>query len=170
MFDACDSATVRPNLSLVICTLDEAASIGAVLDQARSALAGRAFEIIVVDDSADEATGDAVRAAAADDPRIRLIRRAGARGLASAAIDGWDAAGGDILAIMAGRVRYRHSQPLPAWNRHGASRRAPGDQPGRNCRVAPADRRARHRSDERALPDASRLVRRREAAPQRPRL
>ncbi len=92
----------RPDISLVICTLDEAASIGRVLGGARAALSGRKFEIIIVDDSADEATGDVVRGIALDDSRIRLIRRRHGYGLASAAIAGWDAARGDLLAIMDG--------------------------------------------------------------------
>jgi dolichol-phosphate mannosyltransferase len=89
----------QPLLSLVICTLDEAESIGAVLREARAALAGIAHEIIVVDDSADDRTAGAALAA---DGRVKVLRRAGARGLASAAIHGWDAARGAVLAIMDG--------------------------------------------------------------------
>jgi dolichol-phosphate mannosyltransferase len=96
----------RPDVSVVICTLNEAASIGRVLGAMRSALDaglnGRSFELIVVDDSADEATGDVVRGVALDDGRVRLIRRRGQRGLASAAIAGWDASRGEILGIMDG--------------------------------------------------------------------
>lgn len=136
MFDACVSATGQPDLSLVICTLDEAASIGAVLDQARAALDGRAFEIIVVDDSADEATGDVVRGLAETDSRIRLIRRTGARGLASAAICGWDAARGDLLGVMDGDGQHDAGILERLWNGLGeadvavASRYLPGTNTG----------------------------------------
>ena len=92
----------RPDISLVICTLDEEASIGRVLGSVRAALNGRNFEIIVVDDSMSEATGDLVRGISLDDGRVRLIRRRDARGLASAAIAGWEAARGEVLAIMDG--------------------------------------------------------------------
>ena len=92
----------RPQLSLVICTLDEALSIGSVLREAQSALAGIDFEIIVVDDSDDDRTASVVAAHAGSDQRIGLVRRRGARGLATAAIAGWDAARGDALAIMDG--------------------------------------------------------------------
>ncbi len=136
MFDACVSMTGRPDLSLVICSLDEAASIGAVLNQARAVLDGRAFEIIVVDDSADEATGDVVRAIAVDDSRIRLIRRTGVRGLASAAIAGWDAARGDVLGVMDGDGQHDAGILRRLWNGLGdadvavASRYLPGTNTG----------------------------------------
>jgi dolichol-phosphate mannosyltransferase len=136
MFDSCVSATGRPDLSLVICTLDEAASIGAVLGEARAALDGRAFEIIVVDDSADEATGDVVRAVARTDDRVRLIRRAGARGLASAAIAGWDAARGEVLGVMDGDGQHDAGILSRLWNNLGqadvavASRYLPGTNTG----------------------------------------
>jgi dolichol-phosphate mannosyltransferase len=93
---------IRPRLSLVICTLDEAEAIGAVVREARTRLAGAPHEIIVVDDSPGEATADVVRALAATDPAVRLIRRPGARGLASAAMAGWDMARGEVLGLMDG--------------------------------------------------------------------
>lgn len=92
----------RPALSLVICTLDEAESIGPVLRELGEALQGIAYEAIVVDDSADERTATVVLAHARIDPRVRLLRRQGARGLASAAIAGWEVARGEALAIMDG--------------------------------------------------------------------
>ncbi|MEI9964901.1 MAG: glycosyltransferase [Caulobacteraceae bacterium] len=87
---------------MVVCTLNEAQSIGGVLDEAAAVLAGLAYEIVVVDDSADDATARVVLDKAAADRRIRLVRRTGVRGLASAAIAGWDASRGELLAIMDG--------------------------------------------------------------------
>ncbi len=92
----------KPSVSLVICTLDEADSIGAVLREAHDALSDIAYEIIVVDDSAEDRTASVVRAHAAADDRIRLVRRKGVRGLASAAITGWDIAQGEIIGVMDG--------------------------------------------------------------------
>jgi dolichol-phosphate mannosyltransferase len=91
-----------PVLSIVICTLDEHEAIGGVLSELGEHLQGIHHEIIVVDDSTDERTGDAVNAYAAGDSRIRLVRRYNASGLSSAAITGWDAAKGRFLAIMDG--------------------------------------------------------------------
>lgn len=93
---------MAPDLSLVICTLDEADSIGPVLREALDHLAGVEVEIIVVDDSADERTADAVRACARLDPRILLLRRRGERGLATAAAAGWAMARGRVMGLMDG--------------------------------------------------------------------
>jgi len=94
----------RPELSLVICTLDEHACIARVIDELGAALAPISHEIIVVDDSADDRTAEAVLEviARAGPDRVRLIRRSGVRGLASAAIAGWDAARGEVLGVMDG--------------------------------------------------------------------
>jgi dolichol-phosphate mannosyltransferase len=92
----------RPRVSVVICTLDEQAAIGGVLDDVTADLAGVPHEIIVVDDSVDDATAQVVLGRARRHPAIRLIRRNGAGGLASAAIAGWDAARGETLAVMDG--------------------------------------------------------------------
>lgn len=95
------SAAPQPLLSVVICTLNEHESIGRVLDELEQALDGIRHEVIVVDDSPDERTADAVRRQPSASP-LRLVRRQGQRGLSAAAIAGWDAAHGDVLAIMDG--------------------------------------------------------------------
>lgn len=91
------------DLSLVICTFNEAGSIDSVLRETLACLpSGLKAEIIVVDDSSDERTADVVRACAAADARVRLIRRTGERGLATAAAAGWRAARGEVLGLMDG--------------------------------------------------------------------
>jgi dolichol-phosphate mannosyltransferase len=90
------------DLSIVICTLDEADAIGLVLGELDTTLAGLAAEVIVVDDSLDDATALAVRAFTPAHVSLRLIRREGARGLASAAAEGWAASQGRILGLMDG--------------------------------------------------------------------
>ncbi|MFT4197595.1 MAG: glycosyltransferase [Pseudoxanthomonas sp.] len=92
----------QPDVSVVICTLDEHEAIGGVLAELDQALAGHSRELIVVDDSTDERTADAVRAYATEHPGVRLLRRQGGRGLASAAVAGWDCACGRTLALMDG--------------------------------------------------------------------
>jgi dolichol-phosphate mannosyltransferase len=91
-----------PLLSVIICTLDEHEAIGGVLRELDAQLSGVGHEIIVVDDSTDERTGDVVNAYAVNNPHVRLVRRYKASGLSSAAIAGWDAAKGGVLAIMDG--------------------------------------------------------------------
>lgn len=91
-----------PTVSVIICTLDEHEAIGGVLDDVIADLAGIPHEILVVDDSIEDATARVVLDRASLHPAVRLIRRHGAGGLASAAIAGWDAARGESLAIMDG--------------------------------------------------------------------
>lgn len=102
MSDHSNAAPGRPELSLVICTLNEHEAIARVLAEAEAAMAAMAYEIVVVDDSDDDRTAAIVRGRAAADRRIRLVRRNGVRGLASACIAGWDVARGRLLAVMDG--------------------------------------------------------------------
>lgn len=129
---------MAPDLSLVICTLDEAGSIGPVLREALGHLAGVEVEIIVVDDSTDERTADAVRACARLDPRILLLRRRGERGLATAAAAGWAMARGRVMGLMDGDGQHDPAvlpQLLAGLEAEGAdiavaSRYAPGARTG----------------------------------------
>ncbi|MBX3511339.1 MAG: glycosyltransferase [Hyphomonadaceae bacterium] len=91
-----------PDLSIVICTLNEAGAIGGVIDEIGAAFAGRSHEIIVVDDDSKDGTHDVVRQRARAGAPVRLVVRRGRRGLSSAAIEGWNAARGARLAIMDG--------------------------------------------------------------------
>lgn len=65
-------------------------------------LEGLDYEVVVVDDASADGTVAAVQALEQENPRIRLIEREGARGLASAALAGWAASRGSLLAIMDG--------------------------------------------------------------------
>jgi dolichol-phosphate mannosyltransferase len=109
------AAEGQPLISLVICTLDEHEAIGGVIEGAGRALAGAAHEIIVVDDSADERTADAELATHRSD--VRLIRRVGERGLAGAAIAGWDASRGRILGLMDGDGQHDPAMLRTLWER-----------------------------------------------------
>jgi dolichol-phosphate mannosyltransferase len=93
---------MTPDLSLVICTLNEQDSIGAVLAEVDRTLAHLSVEIIVVDDSDDQATCEAVQAYAPVKAEVRILHRQGERGLASAASAGWAMARGRVLGLMDG--------------------------------------------------------------------
>jgi dolichol-phosphate mannosyltransferase len=91
-------------LSLVIPTLNEAGNIERMLRALDGILheSGDAeYEIIVVDDdSADGTAAIAERFATELPGNVRVIRRTGKASLGTAAVAGWQAAQGDILALM----------------------------------------------------------------------
>ncbi|MGZ3298053.1 MAG: glycosyltransferase, partial [Asticcacaulis sp.] len=91
-----------PELSLIICTLNEGAAIRAVINEISDTLAHIPHEIIVVDDNSADNTGAEVLDVARTRPNVRLHVRTDERGLSSAAIRGWDLANGRYLGVMDG--------------------------------------------------------------------
>lgn len=89
-------------LGLIIPTLNEAGNIVTVLDHVRSVLdpTGISYEIVVVDDSSSDGTGDLVTAEGLKDSRVRLLVRKGERGLSGAVLDGWRATDANVLGVM----------------------------------------------------------------------
>jgi len=91
------------DLSIVIPARNEAENIRTLLDGIVAALkTAPAFEIIVVDDGSTDATGAAVRAAAADDPRIRLLTHPSSAGQSAAVHSGVRSATGRIVGTLDG--------------------------------------------------------------------
>jgi len=88
-------------ISVVTPTYNEAAVIEQTLRRSAAALqhVGEEFELIVVDDSSSDGTAELAEALAAEFP-VRVLRRPGRLGLATAVIDGWAMARGDLLAVM----------------------------------------------------------------------
>jgi dolichol-phosphate mannosyltransferase len=99
---ATDGARPAPDLSLVICTLNEGAAIRSVIDEICTTLEGISHEIIVVDDNSQDQTQSEVLEVAKSRPNVRLHVRYDERGLSSAAIKGWDIAHGRYLGVMDG--------------------------------------------------------------------
>ena len=86
-------------LSIVTPTYNEAGSIPLLAERLHAALAGREWELVVVDDGSPDGTADIAEALAPRIP-VRVVRRAGKAGLASAVVAGFDAARGDVLLVM----------------------------------------------------------------------
>jgi len=88
-------------ISLVIPTYNEATVIQETLRRAATALRahGEEFELIVVDDSSADGTAALAETMAADLP-IRVLVRPRRLGLATAVLDGWSIARGDVLGVM----------------------------------------------------------------------
>ena len=86
-------------LSIVVPTYNEAGSLPKLAERLHAALAGREWELIVVDDGSPDGTADIAAALAPRIP-VRVVRRAGKAGLASAVVAGFGAARGDVLLVM----------------------------------------------------------------------
>ena len=86
-------------LSVVVPTYNEAGSLPTLAERLHAALTGRDWELIVVDDGSPDGTA-AVAAALAPRIPVRVVRRAGKAGLASAVVAGFEAARGDLLLVM----------------------------------------------------------------------
>ncbi len=90
-----------PMISIVIPTYNEADVIQETLRRAAQALrsSGNEFELIVVDDASADGTAELAEAVAREVP-VRVLRRRGRLGLATAVIDGWKLARGEVLGVM----------------------------------------------------------------------
>jgi dolichol-phosphate mannosyltransferase len=90
-------------LSVIVPTYREGKNIGELVTRLCSVLdpvlAG-AYEIIVVDDDSPDGTWELAQQLTARHPALRVMRRQGERGLSTAVIRGWQAARGEILAVI----------------------------------------------------------------------
>ena len=91
-------------LSLVIPTFNEADNIGALLRRLHEVLtgAGVTHELIVVDDDSPDRTWEVAAALADEVPTLRVLRRTGESGLATAVVCGWAHARSRVLGVIDG--------------------------------------------------------------------
>ena len=87
-------------LSVILPTFNEAENVPIVIGLLDEALHGIAWEAIVVDDNSPDGTTEVARRLANSDPRIRVIRRVGRRGLSGACIEGMLASSAEFVAVM----------------------------------------------------------------------
>lgn len=86
-------------ISIVVPTLNEARSIAALAQGVAAALGREDYEVIVVDDDSPDLTWK-IAGDLPDWCRVKVLRRVGKTGLASAVVDGFKAARGDIIGVM----------------------------------------------------------------------
>jgi dolichol-phosphate mannosyltransferase len=103
-------AVVTPDLSVVVPTFNERDNVIALFRKLEAALAGRAWEVIYVDDNSPDGTSDVVRALARQDPRVRCIRRIGRRGLSGACIEGILASSAPCAAVIDADLQHDETQ------------------------------------------------------------
>jgi dolichol-phosphate mannosyltransferase len=86
-------------ISVIVPTYNEAAAITPLVERLATSLAGRDWELVVVDDGSPDGTADIAERLAPARP-VRVVRRSGKGGLASAVIAGMKEARGDPLVVM----------------------------------------------------------------------
>ncbi len=89
-----------PELAIIIPTFNEAGNVAEIARRIGVSLEGIRWEILFVDDDSPDGTAERVRDLARQDPRIRLLRRVGRRGLSSACIEGMLATTAPSLAVI----------------------------------------------------------------------
>ena len=87
-------------VSIVLPTYNERGNIEPLLAQLLSLQNQLDLELLVVDDDSSDGTAELVRHLARTEPRLRLIRRVGRSGLASAIKEGLIDATGDVAVVM----------------------------------------------------------------------
>lgn len=103
----------RVELSVIVPTFNERPNIDLLIAGLSRALAGTAWEVIIVDDNSPDGTWVAAKAAGSHDGRVRCIRRIGRRGLAGACLEGMLSSSSPFLAVMDGDLQHDESI-LPA--------------------------------------------------------
>ncbi len=102
-----------PRLSVIVPSFNERPNVAPMIARLDAALAGIAWEAIYVDDNSPDGTAQEVRRIAAEDSRVRCIRRIGRRGLASAVIEGALSSSADYIAVIDGDLQHDETR-IPA--------------------------------------------------------
>jgi dolichol-phosphate mannosyltransferase len=92
----------HPEIAVVVPARNEAENVGPLIDEIAAALAGRAFEIVIVDDGSDDGTDRALAAAQARHPALRVVRHARACGQSTAIVSGVRVASAPVVVTMDG--------------------------------------------------------------------
>ncbi|WP_419810160.1 glycosyltransferase family 2 protein [Sphingomonas sp.] len=104
----------RPlDLAVVVPTFNERGNVAELVSRLDRALAGRGWEVILVDDDSPDGTAEAARELARADPRVRVIQRIGRRGLSSACVEGMCATAAPVVAVIDGDLQHDETL-LPA--------------------------------------------------------
>jgi dolichol-phosphate mannosyltransferase len=90
----------RPELSLVAPVFDEEQNLEPLYDKVAAALAGRRFELVLVDDGSRDRSAAIIRALHERDPRVRGVFFTRNRGQTAAMAAGIHAAAGELIATL----------------------------------------------------------------------
>lgn len=103
-------------VSIVLPTFNERGNVEAVLSQLLTLQHEVDLELLVVDDDSSDGTAELVRLLARSEPRLRLIRRVGRSGLASAIKEGLIDATGDVAVVMDSDGQHEPASVIQAIN------------------------------------------------------
>jgi dolichol-phosphate mannosyltransferase len=93
-------------ISVVVPTYNEAPNVSMIYDRLAGALAGRSWELVIIDDDSPDGTADAVRGLGRQHDNVRCIQRVQERGLCSAVHWGVQAAHGEVIVVMDGDLQH----------------------------------------------------------------
>lgn len=91
---------MNPEVSIVVPAYNEEESLPVLVGEIRAALAGRAAEILLVDDGSTDRTAAVALELAAADPALRLLRLTRNSGQSAALAAGWRAARGAVVVTL----------------------------------------------------------------------
>ena len=83
----------HPEISVLVPVMNEAGNIRPLIDEICEVFAGRAFEIIYIDDASTDQTGEELRAALADIPQLIVLTHQQRAGQSAALRSGLDLKG-----------------------------------------------------------------------------
>src|SRR5277367_2677845 len=105
----------KPTVSVVVPTYQESTNIPILFDRIKYALNAEPWELIVVDDDSPDGTSSVAFALAAEDRRIRCLRRVNRSGLAGAVIEGWMSSSADFVAVIDGDLQHDETVLRPMY-------------------------------------------------------
>jgi dolichol-phosphate mannosyltransferase len=105
-----EPAQYIPLLSVIVPTFNERVNVTKLFEKLQTALTGIDWEVIFVDDNSPDGTSDVVRGLAAQDVRVRGLRRIRRRGLSGACIEGILASSAPYVAVMDADLQHDETQ------------------------------------------------------------
>ena len=104
-----------PQISVVIPAHNEADNLARLLPEIAGVLAGRAYEIIVVDDGSTDRTAEAAGQFGCEDGPVRVVRHARSFGQSAALWSGVNAAKADVVATLDGDGQTIRASSPTSW-------------------------------------------------------
>jgi dolichol-phosphate mannosyltransferase len=98
--------TTAPELSVLVPCYNERANVAPMVARLEAALRGITWEVVFIDDDSPDGTAAEARRIAAQDERVRCIRRIRRRGLSSAVIEGALSCSSEVVAVIDGDLQH----------------------------------------------------------------